>query len=202
MSATIRAIVGLGNPGKDYVRTRHNAGFWFADALAAQHRAVFKKEPKFRGERATLRTKSEVLLLFKPTPFMNLSGEAVQALAAFHKIAPEQILIAHDDLDLPLGTARLKAGGGHGGHNGLRSIHQYLGEAYLRLRLGVGHPGSKERVHAYLTEERTPESETKLIRDAIAAALEVMPVLLDSGVEKAMQLLHSRLPPPASPIKT
>lgn len=187
----IRAIVGLGNPGKDYVRTRHNAGFWFADDLAAQHRSSFTKETKFRGEMASLAHAGEKIWLLKPTTYMNSSGEAVQALAAFHKIAPEQILVAHDELDLPVGTVRLKSGGGHGGHNGLRSMTQHLGESYLRLRIGVGHPGSKERVHGYLTDERTPDAEEKLIRDGIAAALEALPLLLDGSLEKAMQKLHT-----------
>ena len=193
MPSTIRAIVGLGNPGKDYARTRHNAGFWFADAVAAAHRATFGKESKFRGELAQVRIDGDTLMIFKPMTFMNLSGEAVQALAAFHKIEPSQILVAHDELDLPVGSARLKAGGGHGGHNGLRSIHQHLGEAYLRLRLGVGHPGVKERVHGYLTDERTPEAEEKMILAAIAGSLAVLPTLLSGGVEKAMQQLHTQI---------
>lgn len=192
MSTTVRAIVGLGNPGKDYARTRHNAGFWFADALAGQHRASFNKDSKFRGEIALLRLDSGTVLLLKPMTYMNSSGESVQALAAFHKIAPEEILVAHDELDLPVGSVRLKSGGGHGGHNGLRSCSQHLGESYLRLRLGVGHPGTKERVHGYLTDERTPEAEEKQIREAIAAALDALPLLIDGSPEKAMQKLHTQ----------
>ncbi len=192
MSLPLRLIVGLGNPGRDYARTRHNAGFWFADALAAKHGGSFRAESKFRGELAQVRIETEALFLLKPSTYMNHSGEAVQALAAFHKIAPEQILIAHDELDLPVGAARLKVAGGHGGHNGLRSLHQHLGEAYLRLRLGVGHPGTKERVHDYLTEERTPAEEEKLIQAGIKAALEALPALVTGGIEQAMQLLHSQ----------
>ena len=199
MPITIRAVVGLGNPGKEYARTRHNAGYWFADALAGAHRAQFNKEPKFQGELAKFRFTDELLLLLKPTTFMNLSGDSVQALAAFHQLEPEQILVVHDELDLPVGAVRLKAGGGHGGHNGLRSIHQHLGEAYLRLRLGVGHPGNKEQVQSYLTEERTPENEELLIRAAITTALDALAVLLEEGPEKAMQLLHTLSPLPAGP---
>lgn len=191
MPSTLRLIVGLGNPGKDYARTRHNAGFWFADVLANTHGGSFRLESKFRGELAQVRIEGETLLVLKPVTFMNSSGESVQALAAFHKLTPQQILVVHDELDLPVGAARLKSGGGHGGHNGLRSLHQHLGEAYLRLRLGVGHPGTKERVHGYLTDERTPADDEKLIQAGIAAGLEAMPTLVTGGIEKAMQLLHS-----------
>ena len=192
MPSTLRLIVGLGNPGKDYARTRHNAGFWFADALAEKHGGSFRLESKFRGELAQVRIEGETLFVLKPVTFMNSSGESVQALAAFHKLTPEQILVVHDELDLPVGAARLKSGGGHGGHNGLRSLHQHLGEAYLRLRLGVGHPGTKERVHGYLTDERTPAEEEKLIQTGITAGLDAMPTLVTGGIEKAMQQLHSK----------
>lgn len=192
MPSSLRLIVGLGNPGKDYARTRHNAGFWFADALAGKHGGSFRLESKFRGELAQVRIEGETLFVLKPVTFMNSSGESVQALAAFHKLTPEQILVVHDELDLPIGAARLKSGGGHGGHNGLRSLHQHLGEAYLRLRLGVGHPGTKERVHGYLTDERTPAEEEKLIHVGINAGLEALPVLVAGSLEKAMQQLHSK----------
>lgn len=191
MSTTVSAIVGLGTPGKDYARTRHNAGFWFLDALADDWRVSFNNESRFKGEVASKGSGDERLILLKPMTWMNNSGEAVQALAAFHKIEPTQILVVHDELDLPVGAARLKAGGGHGGHNGLRSIHQHLGPDYLRLRLGVGHPGSKERVHAYLTDERTPAAEEALIKDAISASLKALPLLLSGSIEKAMQSLHT-----------
>lgn len=192
MPSSLRLLVGLGNPGKDYARTRHNAGFWFADALAGKHDGSFRLESKFRGELAQVRIEGETLFVLKPVTFMNSSGESVQALAAFHKLAPEQILVVHDELDLPIGAARLKSGGGHGGHNGLRSLHQHLGEAYLRLRLGVGHPGTKERVHGYLTDERTPAEEEKLIHAGIHAGLDALPVLVAGSLEKAMQQLHSK----------
>lgn len=192
MPANVRAIVGLGNPGKDYARTRHNAGFWFADALAEAHRASFNNQSKFRGDLASIQGAEGKVWLLKPMTWMNNSGEAVQALAAFHKIPTEEILVVHDELDLPVGAARLKSGGGHGGHNGLRSCTQHLGAEYLRLRLGVGHPGSKERVHGYLTEERTPAAEEQAIRAAITDSIDAFALLLDGNIEKAMQKLHTQ----------
>lgn len=189
MSITIRAVIGLGNPGAGHARTRHNAGFWFADALAAQHKATFKTESRFHGELA--RIGSEGLLLLKPGTYMNRSGQAAQALMAFHKLAPEQLLVVHDDLDLPAGTARLKSGGGHGGHNGLRDLHAHIGETYLRLRLGIGHPGHKDQVLDYVLQ-RPGAADEKAIRDGIDAAVAAFDVLLTHGWNKAVQLLHSR----------
>jgi PTH1 family peptidyl-tRNA hydrolase len=191
-ASELRAVIGLGNPGADYARTRHNAGFWFADALAEQARASFRAESKFLGDLAKLRVAEAELLVLKPATFMNRSGEAVQRLAQFYKLAPAEILVVHDELDLPPGVARLKRGGGHGGHNGLRSVHQHLGPDYLRLRLGVGHPGHKDRVHDYLTSGRAPKAEEALVLDAIAAALETLPVLIEQGLEKAMNRLHTK----------
>ncbi len=189
MSTTIRAVVGLGNPGAGHARTRHNAGFWFADALAAQHKAAFKTEARFHGELARLGP--EGLLLLKPGTYMNRSGQAVQAVMAFHKLAPEQILVVHDDLDLPPGTVRLKSGGGHGGHNGLRDVHANIGEQYLRLRLGIGHPGHKDQVLDYVLQ-RPSAADEKAIRDGIGAAVAAFDVLLTHGWDKAVQQLHSR----------
>lgn len=186
----LRAIVGLGNPGAEYERTRHNTGFWFVDALAEAHRGSFRAEPKFKGDVARVRIGTGDVLLLKPTTFMNRSGEAVQPLAAFYKLAPEDILVAHDELDLPVGTMRLKRGGGHGGHNGLRSVHQHLGEAYLRLRIGIGHPGTKEQVLGYVLG-RASAADEKLIRDGLIDAMNVMPIWLTQTLEKAMQPLHS-----------
>jgi len=142
----LRAVVGLGNPGAEYARTRHNAGFWFADLVAAETGGAFRTEARFHGDFTKVRFAGTELLLLKPMTFMNRSGQAVQALASYFKIEPEAILIAHDELDLPAGSARLKRGGGHGGHNGLRDLHAHLGEAYARLRIGIGHPGHKSQV--------------------------------------------------------
>ena len=193
MSATpIRALIGLGNPGLEYLRTRHNAGFWLVDALVAGARTQFRSEVKFQGELAKVSVGTHELLVLKPSTYMNRSGEAVQKLAQFYKIAAQEILVVHDELDLPPGVARLKSGGGHGGHNGLRSLHQHLGPDYLRLRIGVGHPGHKDQVHDYLTSGRPRKAEETLILDSIANALQVLPVLFSQGLERAMLLLHSK----------
>ena len=187
----LRAIVGLGNPGAEYEHTRHNAGFWFVDALAEAWRGAFRTESKFLGAMTRIRINDVDVLVLKPATFMNRSGQAIQALAAFYKLAPADILVAHDELDLPAGTVRLKRGGGHGGHNGLRSVHQHLGEDHLRLRLGVGHPGHKDLVLNYLTGQRIGKTDEELVTGAIAAALSAIPVWLGESLEKAMQQLHS-----------
>jgi PTH1 family peptidyl-tRNA hydrolase len=186
----LRAVVGLGNPGPEHERTRHNAGFWFVDRLAAEAGAGFRVEPRFRGWLARVRRAQRELLLLKPSTYMNASGEAVQALAAFYKLTPGELLVVHDELDLPPGTARLKRGGGHGGHNGLRSLHQHLGADYLRLRIGIGHPGHKDRVLAYVLG-RPSAVEQQAIEQALARATEALDCLLGQGWDKATQLLHT-----------
>jgi len=196
VSIDLKAIIGLGNPGTDHARTRHNAGFWLADALAEAFGGpggskMFRKEARFHGHLATITVGGQKLWLLKPSTYMNGSGRAVQALMAFHKVAPGQILVAHDELDLPAGTARLKVGGGHGGHNGLRDLHDQIGPDYRRLRLGVGHPGEKHLVTNYLTSGRPSAADQKLIDQAIEAAVEALPLALQNW-EKATQQLHSR----------
>lgn len=195
---TYRAIVGLGNPGPDYARTRHNAGFWLLDRLADAERASFRKESRFHGEMAEVTLAGEKLLLLKPMTWMNESGRAVQALMAFHKLLPGELLIAHDELDIPPGAARLKLGGGHGGHNGLRDIHEKIGPDYRRLRIGVGHPGQKELVTPWLTRGRASGEDQKLIDEAMTAALEILPLSLTQW-DQATQQLHSRALPAAAP---
>lgn len=187
----LRAIIGLGNPGAEHARTRHNAGFWFADRLAENFGGAFRKEARFHGELAEITVAGQRLLLLKPTTYMNGSGRAVQALMTFHKLLPDQLLVAHDELDLPAGAARLKVGGGHGGHNGLRDLHAQIGAEYRRLRIGVGHPGQKELVTNYLTNGRPPAADQTLIDEAIAAAVETLPLVLEHW-DKATQQLHSR----------
>jgi peptidyl-tRNA hydrolase, PTH1 family len=191
MGTDLKAIVGLGNPGAAYERTRHNAGFWFADRLAAAHGGAFRKEARFHGHACEITVAGTRMLLLKPATYMNGSGRAVQAMAAFHKLAPGQIVVAHDELDLPAGTVRLKVGGGHGGHNGLRDIHAQIGADYRRLRIGVGHPGVKDEVTDYLTSGRPSAADEKLIREAIDAAAAALPLALENW-EKATQQLHSR----------
>lgn len=190
MSSTLRAIIGLGNPGAEYERTRHNAGFWFVDQLAASERSSFRAESKFQGQLARIKCGGEDLLLFKPMTFMNLSGEPTQKLLQFYKLTPQDILIAHDELDMPPGTTRLKAGGGHGGHNGLRSLHQNLGPDYLRLRIGIGHPGHKDLVHNYVLG-RANKADEQLINDSLISAAAAIPVWLTQNWEKAVHQLHS-----------
>ncbi len=197
--STIRAIVGLGNPGAEYEYTRHNAGFWFVDRLAEAGRAQYRVESKFQGVLAKVRIGGAEVLLLKPATFMNRSGQAAQALASFYKFAPEQLLVAHDELDLPPGTARLKRGGGHGGHNGLRSVHQHLGEQYARLRIGIGHPGSKEQVLDYVLG-RPSQADLRLIEDALCRAEAAMDTLLSQSWDKASQQLHTE-PNAAKPPK-
>jgi PTH1 family peptidyl-tRNA hydrolase len=191
----LRLIVGLGNPGAKYARTRHNAGFWFVEALARRHGAEFRAESRHQGEIARLRmplpggTVSELWLL-KPTTFMNKSGGAIASLSHFQRIPPAEILIAHDELDLPSGTARFKLGGGHGGHNGLRDTSAALGPDYWRLRLGIGHPGHKDLVLDYVLQ-RASAADEQAIEAAIDRALDALAVLLVEGAEKAMNRLHT-----------
>ena len=190
-STPLQIIVGLGNPGPEHVLTRHNAGFWFADAVAGKFGGSFNKEARFHGHLATITVDGHKLWVLKPSTWMNDSGRAVQALMAFHKLAPGQVLVAHDELDLPAGVARLKVGGGHGGHNGLRDTHEQIGAEYRRLRIGVGHPGEKHLVTNYLTSGRPSAADQALIDEAIAAAVATLPLALQNW-EKATQQLHSR----------
>jgi peptidyl-tRNA hydrolase, PTH1 family len=191
MAAPIQLVVGLGNPGADYVMTRHNAGWWFVDALARAHGGSFGAERKFSGDVCRVSIGGHDLRLLKPTTFMNRSGQSVKALSAYLKVPTEAILVAHDDLDLPFGSVRLKKGGGAGGHNGLKDIIAHLGEDFVRLRFGIAHPGGSRDVIDYVLERAGREEET-VIMEAIGAAVEAMPQLLDGQFEKVMQGLHSR----------
>jgi len=187
----IKLIVGLGNPGKQYENTRHNAGFWFVEEVARQYQLQFRPETKFLGEVARVQSNGHDVWLLKPMTFMNRSGQSIQSLANFYKISPDQILVVHDELDLSPGTAKLKSGGGHGGHNGLRDTIAALGTpAYLRLRLGIGHPGHRDQVGDYVLH---PPSKPDLqqIETAIYEATRVLPDLFAGELSKAMQQLHS-----------
>ena len=187
----LRLVVGLGNPGPTYARTRHNAGFALVDELARRAGAGFRSEPRHQGEVARARIAEQELWLLKPMTYMNLSGASVQSLAGFYKIAPEAILVAHDELDFPPGVVRLKLGGGAGGHNGLRDIMARLGESFWRLRIGIGHPGDRSAVVDYVLG-RPPQAEAALIEEAVSAAADVLPHILLEGAEKAMNRLHRR----------
>ena len=191
----IRMIVGLGNPGPEYAQTRHNAGFWLVDLLAERHGGRFRTERKFAAELATVSIQGAEVLLLKPQTFMNRSGSSVQAAAAYLKIPVEQILVGHDELDLSPGDARLKQGGGHGGHNGLRSMISHLGPGFWRLRVGIGHPGNRAEVIDYVLQRASREDEA-LIQEAVADSADVIPILLGSGDQPAMHKLHSRGTPP------
>ncbi|UOO83258.1 aminoacyl-tRNA hydrolase [Uruburuella testudinis] len=192
MMSAIKLIVGLGNPGKEYEQTRHNAGFWFLDELAWQWQAVFKEEKKFFGEVArAARSEGDVWLL-KPTTFMNRSGQAVAALAQFYKIKPEEILVVHDELDIACGRIKFKLGGGNGGHNGLKDTQARLGTPdFYRLRLGIGHPGEKALVVGYVLNKPSAEDRQK-IDDSIAKALQGMPRVMAGEFEDAMREMHSK----------
>lgn len=190
-ASTLRLIAGLGNPGAGYVSTRHNAGFWFVDRMAEAFGGSFRVQSRFNGELAEVQIGSDKLILLKPTTFMNKSGLAVQAAASFYKLAVDEILVVHDELDLPPGTARLKRGGGHGGHNGLRDIHRHLGADYLRLRVGIGHPGTKDQVHDYVLG-RPGKSDEQAIRDSLEDALRAVEAMLKQGWDHALKQLHTR----------
>ncbi len=190
MADPIQAIIGLGNPGPHYHQTRHNAGSWFLHAVAERHGAALRPESRFHGLLGRAEIDGRPLWLLEPTTYMNRSGEAVAALARFYKLPPRSLLVAHDELDLPPGTVRLKLGGGHGGHNGLRDIIARLGSRdFLRLRLGIGHPGHKDAVTGYVLSRPRPE-ERAAIDQAIECALEVLPQVVSGELQAAMNRLH------------
>ncbi|OFZ88671.1 MAG: aminoacyl-tRNA hydrolase [Betaproteobacteria bacterium RBG_16_66_20] len=185
----MRLIVGLGNPGKDYERTRHNAGFWLVERFAVQSGVVLRKDGKFQALVGRVGSNGAWLVL--PQGFMNASGRAVQMLAGFFKIPAAEILVVHDELDFSPGVVKMKQGGGIAGHNGLKDISQRLGtHDYWRLRLGIGHPGDKNAVANYVLQKPLPE-ERELIDAAIARGIEALPVCLSGDMQGAMQKLHT-----------
>ena len=190
MSQMIKLIVGLGNPGQQYSKTRHNAGFWFIDALADQYSASFKAETKYSGEVAKATIDGQSVWLLKPSTFMNRSGLAAHQLSSFYKIPAEQILVAYDELDLPPGTVRLKKAGGHGGHNGLRDLHAQISKEYYRLRFGIGHPGDRNKVADYVLSRPSQGDEIE-INNAIDRALDVIETIIAGESQKAMNTLHT-----------
>jgi PTH1 family peptidyl-tRNA hydrolase len=187
---SLKLIIGLGNPGAEYARTRHNAGFGFAEELARRHGGAFRLEPRHHGELARIKIGTADLWLFKPMSFMNRSGSAAQSVAAFYKALAPEILVAYDDLDLPPGVARLREGGGAGGHNGMRDLIAQLGPDFWRLRLGIGHPGHRDKVLSYVLSRPSIEEDI-LIRQSIDAAADIMPILLAEGPQQAMHRLHT-----------
>jgi len=190
MSA-LRLIVGLGNPGADYAHTRHNAGFWFADRLADKAGARFGHESKLHGETARLTLDGHTVWLLKPGTFMNRSGQSISAALRYFKIEPAEMLVAHDELDLPAGTARLKFDGGHGGQNGLRDLFSHLGHGkFHRLRVGIGHPGHKDKVTPWVLGRPGRDDEISIQR-SLDSALDQLPLLLRGDFPEAMKRLHT-----------
>ncbi len=195
----IKLFVGLGNPGPEYEATRHNAGFWWIDALARELKATLVPDRSYYGLVARVNVQGQSVWLLEPQTFMNVSGKSVAALARFFKIQPEEILVAHDELDIVPGQVKLKRGGSHAGHNGLRDIHAQLGSAdYWRLRIGVGHPGVKAEVVNWVLKKPSPEHRN-LIEDSIAHSLKAYPAMLAGDMEKATLQVHTTKPPRPKP---
>ena len=184
-------VIGLGNPGSKYAETRHNAGFWFLDRLAESAGLSFKRSLRVHSQIARGSVLGHDCVLARPRTFMNESGRAVRAVVDYYKVGANQVLVAYDELDLPPGTARLKRGGGHGGHNGLRDIFRHTTDQdFLRLRIGIGHPGHKSAVTGYVLS-RPPADQERQIRESIEDALGVMPSVLEGNLPSAMKELHT-----------
>lgn len=193
MSNQIRIIAGLGNPEEEHERTLHNAGFWFADALAQKYGGAFRYEKKFDAEYCRLNLHGENVWLVKPQSFMNLSGGPIRAVLDYYRLRVTELLVAHDEIDLPPGTTRFKKGGGHGGHNGLRDIIRHCGPDFVRLRIGVGHPGEKSKVTNYVLKRASNDVESEILKNVVDA-VGVMPLLMDQGLNAAMKQLHTKEP--------
>jgi PTH1 family peptidyl-tRNA hydrolase len=195
----IKLFVGLGNPGPDYQATRHNAGFWWIDAVAEELKVTLHPEKGFQGLAARASVHGHTFWLLQPQTFMNLSGRSVAALSRFYKIQPQEILVAHDELDVVPGQAKLKFGGSHAGHNGLRDIHAQLGCGdYWRLRLGIGHPGVKAEVVDWVLKKPTAEQRTA-IEECVVRTVKALPAMLAGEMDKATLLVHTSKPPRPKP---
>jgi PTH1 family peptidyl-tRNA hydrolase len=190
MSQYLSIIAGLGNPEDRYANTLHNAGFWFADELARRDGAQFKYEKRFDADICKIKLAGADVWLIKPQSYMNQSGGPVRGILDYYRQSPGQLLVAHDEIDLPPGTVRLKLGGGHGGHNGLRDVIRHCGAEFMRLRLGVGHPGHKDEVTDYVLQKATRDMESA-IRNNVDEAADVMPLLAEEGLSAAMKKLHT-----------
>ncbi len=191
LETPVRVVVGLGNPGARYEGTRHNVGFWLADELARAFGGSFRPAPRFFGDLSRIRVDGRDCWLLKPTTYMNRSGQSVSAFAGYYGIAPEELLVVHDELDLEPGVVRLKRGGGHAGHNGLRDLLNALGRPdFLRLRVGIGHPGDKNAVVDYVLGRPSRDDETS-VRAALARAAGLLPLILDGQHQRVMNSLHA-----------
>ena len=194
-----KLLVGLGNPGAEYEDTRHNAGFWWIDAVSRELKTHLQPERSYFGLAARAVWQGQPVWLLEPTTFMNRSGQSVAALARFFKIQPSEILVAHDELDLPPGEIKLKQGGGHAGHNGLRDIHAQLGSAdYWRLRIGIGHPGEKNEVAHWVLKKPAPD-QREALETALQRSLLALPDLLNGDITKATSRIHTSKPPRPKP---
>ncbi len=194
----IKLFVGLGNPGAEYEATRHNAGFWWLDAVARELKVNLVPEKSYWGLAGRTQVNGQTVWLLAPQTFMNLSGKSVGALAKFFKLKPEEILVAHDELDIEPGQVKLKKGGSHAGHNGLRDIHAQMGPDYWRLRIGVGHPGEKSEVVNWVLKKPSPDHR-QAIEDSITRSVKALPQLLAGDMEKAMVQIHTSKPPRPKP---
>jgi peptidyl-tRNA hydrolase, PTH1 family len=191
LTTYLTAIAGLGNPEARHRRTLHNAGFWFVDELARRAAAEFRYEKRFDADLCRIGLSDGEVWLIKPQSYVNLSGGPLRSVLEYYRLAAGDLLVAHDEIDLPPGTVRLKKGGGHGGHNGIRDVIRHIGSDFMRLRIGVGHPGHKDLVTDYVLQRPSAEVEQAMLRN-IEEAANVMPVLLEDGIEAAMTRLHTR----------
>jgi PTH1 family peptidyl-tRNA hydrolase len=191
MSTHLAMIAGLGNPEGRYERTLHNAGFWFVDEVARRFNSQFRYEKRFDAHICKVSVGGQDIWLAKPQSYMNLSGGPVRGMLDYYRLSTDQLLVAHDEIDLPPGTVRLKLGGGHGGHNGLRDVIKHCGRDFMRLRLGVGHPGHKDLVTSYVLKKATSETEAAITSNVDDAA-DVLPLLVEQGLEAAMKALHTK----------
>jgi len=192
VARSIKLITGLGNPGSQYQMTRHNAGFWFLDALASRLALSFKLDKKFQAETSRYQANGEDCWLCKPQTYMNESGTAIQAMQSYYKVSPEETLIVHDEIDLPAGVVRFKTGGGHGGQNGLRDIIQRTGSnSFHRLRIGVGHPGSKDKVVSYVLARPHREEEDAML-NAIATILDDVDLIFQGDIQSLMNQYNQK----------
>ena len=191
MSIHTSIIAGLGNPEERYARTLHNAGFWIVDEVARRNSASFKYEKRFDAQVCKISVAGIEIWLIKPQSYMNLSGGPIRAMLDYYRLPVEQLLVAHDEIDLPPGTARLKKGGGHGGHNGLRDIIRHCGKEFMRLRIGVGHPGEKDKVTGYVLKKASSDVEA-VLQQSVDAAVDIIPVLVERGLEEATKALHTK----------
>ena len=191
MSVHLNIIAGLGNPEARYSRTLHNAGFWFVDKLASRFSGRFKYEKRFDADVCKIDIAGSDVWLAKPKSYMNHSGGPIRAMLDYYRLIPRNLLIAHDEIDLSPGTVRLKLGGGHGGHNGLRDVIKHCNRNFMRLRLGVGHPGDKDKVTSYVLNRASGVAEAAISRN-IDDAADILPLLVEHGIEAAMKRLHTQ----------